>query len=72
MDAKKKEVEQFWNLNSPMRELGIKPKRADAPGAILKILNDSPYTIGKRNLVQYLDEMYAKISEAALKKSFSE
>jgi hypothetical protein len=67
-----KRVINFWKIQKSITDLGIKPYKPEIDSSLLKIIKDSPYTIGKKNIAQYLDEAYFNISEAALKKSFSE
>ena len=67
-----KRVINFWKIQKSITALEIKPCKPDLDFSLLKIIKDSPYSIGKRNIAQYLEEAYFNISEVALKKSFLE
>ncbi len=65
-------IHQFWKLRSSLQAIQIKPRKPEAPSALIQVLKDAPYRIGKRNISQHLEEAYFKVSEAAIKKSLSD
>ncbi len=56
----------FWQKGSELDLLEINPRSPSVENAILKILGDAPFSIGRDNLAALLKQAYEKAGKAAL------
>ncbi|OED34750.1 hypothetical protein AB834_06095 [PVC group bacterium (ex Bugula neritina AB1)] len=62
-----KDFDKFWTIGESVDAVKIKLRRPRNVDFLLKILKETPYNIGKRNMIQYLEEAYFNISDVAFK-----
>jgi uncharacterized Zn finger protein len=59
----------FWQKGSELDLLEINPRGPSVEYAILKILGDAPFSIGRDNLAGLLKQAYEKAGKAALQRA---
>jgi len=62
-------LDSFWHVGDALDSFSVNPARPEVENAILKMLGDTPFSVGKVNLTSLLSKAYEVSSSAALQKA---
>jgi len=65
-------LDSFWQAGDALDSFSVNPARPEVENAILKRLGESPFYVGKVNLVSLLSKAYEVASREALQKAVEE
>jgi len=62
-------IDSFWRPGEGLNDFSVNFTGSGVEGAVLKILGAAPFSVGKRNVSEYLERAYRVASSDALKKA---
>ncbi len=62
-------IDSFWKVGEGLNDFSVDFSGTGVEGAVLKILGNSPFSIGRKNVSDYLEKAYEAAARDALKRA---